>query len=315
MPLPFIRTGRTSSCGTAILAVVTQNRAPSAKVLASGQPPRVWRPQLWVRVIAGVVAVLMGLGLMFPQVLNPSWVTGTPASELPWGLAMLGIALLLALGTWVSKVEVTSERVRIVNPWGVKSMQRSQVVDVRPGPWGVEFVTVGGRAFSALAVQCTATSRGPRPRWVDIAEAVTGRTTYWPFSRDTTGVESLDTLAEGAAAYCLERGFRITREDRDGRLVFHVKAPAKGIVELTTDGEVFTVTFPGGYRWDGFAENFDEALDVLRELLAFIDSYNDSATVEIMATRKWRPRPELRMSNGAVLRAKGWSKGPPANQE
>jgi len=93
---------------------VTQNRAPSAKVLASGQPPRVWRPQLWVRVIAGVVAVLMGLGLMFPQVLNPSWVTGTPASELPWGLAMLGIALLLALGTWVSKVEVTSERVRIV---------------------------------------------------------------------------------------------------------------------------------------------------------------------------------------------------------
>ena len=75
LPLPFIRTGRTSSCGTAILTVVTQNRAPSAKVLASGQAPRVWRPQLWVRVIAGVVAVLMGLGLMFPQVLNPSWVT------------------------------------------------------------------------------------------------------------------------------------------------------------------------------------------------------------------------------------------------
>lgn len=181
-PLPFIRTGRTSSCGTAILAVVTQNRAPSANVLANGQSPQVWQPQLWVRLIACVVAVLMGLGLMFPQVLNPSWVTGTPASELPWGLAMLGIALLLALGTWVSKVEVTSERVRIVNPWGVKSMQRSQVVDVRPGPWGVEFVTVGGRAFSAFAVQCTATSRGPRPRWVDIAEAVTGRTTYWPFN-------------------------------------------------------------------------------------------------------------------------------------
>ena len=64
------------------------------------------------------------------------------------------------------------------------------------------------------------------------------------------------------------------------------------------------------------AETFGEALDVPRELFAFIDSYNDAANVEIMATRKWRrPRPELRMSNGAVLRAKGWSKGPPANQE
>lgn len=103
-------------------------------------------------------------------------------------------------------------------------------------------MTVGGRAFSALAVQCTARSRGPRPRWVDIAEAVTGRAPYWPFNRDTTGAESLDVLAEGAAAYCRERGFRITREDRDGRLVSHVEAPAKGIVELTTDGEVFTVT-------------------------------------------------------------------------
>lgn len=113
---------------------MTQNRAPSAKVLASGQPPRVWRPQLWVRVIAGVGAVLMGLVLMFPRVLNPSWVTGTPASELPWGLAMLGIAPLLALGAWVSKVEVTSERARIVNPWGVKSMHAARWWMFVPAP-------------------------------------------------------------------------------------------------------------------------------------------------------------------------------------
>ena len=37
--------------------------------------------------IAGVVAVLMGLGLMFPQVLNPSWVTGTPARRISWPAA------------------------------------------------------------------------------------------------------------------------------------------------------------------------------------------------------------------------------------
>jgi hypothetical protein len=45
--------------------------------------------------------------------------------------------------------------------------------------------------------------------------------------------------------------------------------------------------------------------------LAFLDAYAHPATKEVEAKRRLRrTRLELRVSNGAVLRRRGWSKGP-----
>jgi len=286
---------------------------PEAPERATAKLPRTWRPQLWVRVAAVLVGALIALGLPFPQLLNPSWAEGTPASELPWALALFGIALMAAVSTWIAKVEVTEEPVRVVNPWGAKSIPRSEVMVVRPGAWGAEFVTAQGRMHS-LAVQCTRVSLGPRPRWVDLAEAVTGIADLPPDTPDLGEPGSLEGLVHIVAAYGADRRYPIVREKRDGHLEFHIQVPTKGVVELSLDGEVFTLTFPGGYQWGDFAQEPEEAHEVLRELLTFIDSYSDPATVEVDTPRKLRPtRPELRMSNGAVLRAKGWSKGPPSD--
>jgi hypothetical protein len=39
----------------------------------------------------------------------------------------------------------------------------------------VEFLLSSGRAVPAFAVQCTAFTLGPEPRWVGVAREVTGR--------------------------------------------------------------------------------------------------------------------------------------------
>jgi hypothetical protein len=289
-----------------------QERPGAPKEAANAELARTWRPQLWVRLVAVLVAALVGLALLFPQMLNPSWAEGTPASELPWALALFGIALAAAVSTSVSKVEVTEDRVRVVNPWRASSIPRSEVVDVRPGALGVEFVTAQGRALSALAVQCTRVGLGGRPRWIALAEAVTGRPDAPPGGQALQQAGNPEGLAQIVAAYGRDRRYPVMREEREDRLEFRIHVPAKGVVELTLDGEVFTLTFPGGYRWGDFAQDSDEAQEVLRQLLTFIDSYGDRATVEVDAPRKLRPaRRELRLSNGVVLRAKGWSKGPP----
>jgi len=121
----------------------------------------------------------------------------------------------------------------------------------------------------------------------------------WPFRQGSNEPRSLDGLARIVAAYAAERRYRVGREDRDGRLKFHIHVPTKRVVELGLDGEVFTLTFPGGYRWGDFAQEPEEAHGVLTQLLTFIDSYSDPATFEVDMPRKLRPaRPELRMSNG-----------------
>lgn len=293
-----------------------QERPEAQTEEANAELPRTWRSQLWVRLIAVLVIALVGLGLLFPQTLNPSWAEGTPASELPWALALFGISLAVAVSAWVSKVEVTEDRVRVVNPWGASWVARSEVVDVRPGALGVQFVTTQGRALSALAVQCTRVGLGGRPRWIDLAEAVTGRLDVPPASQALAEAVSLEGLAQIVAAYGHDRRYPVMREQRDGRLEFRIQVPAKGVAVLTLDGEVFTLSFPGGYRWGDFAQDSDEAQEVLREILTFVDSYGDAATLEVDAPRKLRrARRELRLSNGAVLRAKGWSMGPPPEEK
>lgn len=140
--------------------------------------------------------------------------------------------------------------------------------------------------------------------------------TVWPFQQRSNDPGSLDGLAHVVAAYAAEHRYPVMREERDGRLEFRIHVPIKGVVELRLDGEVFTLTFPGGYRWGDFAHEPEEAQEVLTELLTFIDSYSEPATVEVDMPRKLhRTRPELRMSNGAVRRAKGWSQGPPSDGE
>ena len=78
------------------------------------------------------------------------------------------------------------------------------------------------------------------------------------------------------------------------------------------NGEVFALSFPAGYHWTEFAQSPQDGLEALAAVLAFVDAYADPRTCEVEVKRRLRPpRLELQVSNGAVLRARGWSKGPP----
>ena len=63
---------------------------------------------------------------------------------------------------------------------------------------------------------------------------------------------------------------------------------------------------PGGYSWMEFAYDDDDRAEALKAQLRFIDAYADPATQEVIVQRWLRsPRPELHVSNGAVLRPRG----------
>ena len=89
--------------------------------------------------------------------------------------------------------------------------------------------------------------------------------------------------------------------------------PGRGAVRFGLDGEVFALSFPGGYSWAEFAYQDDEREEALADQLRFLDAYADARTREVLVTRRFRrDRRELQVSNGAVLRPRGWSHGPVA---
>jgi hypothetical protein len=128
--------------------------------------------------VAIVVPVLLASTLLYPQVLNPDWTDGTPETELRWLAGLVASTSLVAVAAWVSSIRVGPVDVRVVNPWGTLRLPRSEIVAVRPGPFGVELLTHEQRHV-AFAVQCTVGYLGARPRWVDVAEAITGREPEW----------------------------------------------------------------------------------------------------------------------------------------
>ena len=138
----------------------------------------VWRPRLWVRVAAGAFLVVVVLSILFPQVLNPAWAEGTPSDQVPFAYGFLALALVLVWCTIRSRVEVTRDEMIVVNPWVTRRLAKGDVVEVRPGPFGVELLTEERRVV-CLAVQTTGSFAGDRPRWVDVAELVTGETPDW----------------------------------------------------------------------------------------------------------------------------------------
>jgi hypothetical protein len=133
---------------------------------------------LWVRIAAGAFLIASLLSMLLPRVLNPTWTEGVPADQLPSAFGFITLGLLLVWCVARSRIEVSGDEVLIVNPWGTKKLSKADIVRVEPGPFGVDFRTEEQRIVG-FAVQATAVFTGDRPRWVDIAEVLTGRTPDW----------------------------------------------------------------------------------------------------------------------------------------
>ena len=109
-------------------------------------------------------------------------------------------------------------------------------------------------------------------------------------------------------------GYRVLGSaTNDGCRTHRIEVPGKdGVVGLSVDGEVFALSFPGGYSWTEFAYEEEDREEALELVLGFLDAYASPDTREVTVARRLLPgRQELRVSNGAVLRARGWSSGPP----
>ncbi|MBB4678335.1 PH domain-containing protein [Crossiella cryophila] len=135
---------------------------------------RVWRVRWWVRLLTVLLPLALAPFLLVPSLMpNPDWQQhGMPAEEWVW----VGVFyLLLGLAAWSAfraRLELADGRVRVVNPWGTREFAVAEVAEVREGSRGVEFVLTSGQVVAAFAVQCTAVHRGPEPRWVEVARAV-----------------------------------------------------------------------------------------------------------------------------------------------
>jgi hypothetical protein len=268
----------------------------------------VWRPRLWVRCVASAAPLLLASTLLYPQILNPDWTNGTPREELPWLAALIIVASVMAYAALVSRIVIDQPTLRIVNPWGSRTLRADDVIAVEPGSFGVQFLTSDGRRQVALAVQCRSVVPGRRQRWVDVAVSVTGNA-----PRPEPPVQ-LAQLAAQVERYGEIRGYGVQSlgADDGGYLVFLMSIPGRdGEAKLSFNGEVFLLDLPGGYTWPEFGYTDEEAQEAFRDQLALLSAYADPATKEVEVKRRLRrARLELHVSNGAVLRRHGWSKGP-----
>ena len=126
-----------------------------------------------------------------------------------------------------------------------------------------------------------------------------------------TELEQLQVLI---ASHLEAGGYRVVESvTKDGWRTQRIEVPGKNVVvHLSFNGEVFALSFPGGYSWAEYAYEDDDRTDALRDLLCFLDEYASPGTCEVTVSRRLLPdRRELRVSNGAVLRDHGRSSGPP----
>lgn len=123
----------------------------------------------------------------------------------------------------------------------------------------------------------------------------------------------LERLDAVALSHLTNAGFEVMESaTKDRRRTYVVAVPEKqGVVRLSVDGEVFALSFPGGYSWAEFAYEDEDRQEALNDLLRFLDAYASPDTHEVTVPRRLLPdRKELRVSNGAVLHTRGWSSGP-----
>jgi hypothetical protein len=128
-----------------------------------------------------------------------------------------------------------------------------------------------------------------------------------------TELERLHVLT---ASHLEAGGYRVLESvTRDGWRNERIGVPGGGgVVHLSLNGEVFALSFPGGYSWAEYAYESEDRAEALMDLLRFLDAYASPDTCEVTVSRRLFPdRRELRVSNGAVLRASGWSSGPPSS--
>lgn len=119
--------------------------------------------------------------------------------------------------------------------------------------------------------------------------------------------------------HCAANGYALDAPETDkyGYLNVRVNLPGSGdtdgpSVRLSLNGEVFALSFPEGYHWTEYSYAPEDGSEAMAEVLAFVDAFADPRTHEVEVSRRLRrPRTELRVSNGAVLRRRGWSSGPP----
>lgn len=127
-------------------------------------------------------------------------------------------------------------------------------------------------------------------------------------------VTQLDALDAAANVHCAGRGYTVvaSTQTRDGYRALSIEVPGKeGLARLAYNGEVFSLSFPGGYGWAEFAYRDEDRVDALHDILGFLDAYSSGETREVTVRRRLRrDRRELHVSNGAVLRRRGWSSGP-----
>ncbi|XVV02651.1 PH domain-containing protein [Actinosynnema sp. CA-248983] len=149
--------------------------------IAEDVPPatgrKVYRVRLWVRLTSVAVPLLGLFSFIAPEFVNPEWENGIPLSE---AAVVATIYLVLGLAIWAafrSRLDVDDHFVRVVNPFNTQSFPRADVRTARAGTRGLELILEDGRVVVVFAIQCVAGTGTPgsRPRWVEVARAVTGR--------------------------------------------------------------------------------------------------------------------------------------------
>jgi hypothetical protein len=130
---------------------------------------REWRVSGWVRILA--VAALLGVIALQAQ---PLWLNpDEPFPDPLWAASVVAFPAAIAWGAFRARIVLSDGQVRVVNPWGTDTFAADDVVAVLPDALSVVFDLASGSSIRSLAIQCM--SRGPEPRWVDLARAVTGR--------------------------------------------------------------------------------------------------------------------------------------------
>jgi hypothetical protein len=127
----------------------------------------------WIR-LAGIAAVLILLGQQFSTI---GFVDRgeMAASEIPLGWTTIGaLALLVVLLMFRPYIEVrTDGQVVLQGPIQRHTFHREQVKDVRPTEWGLRFTLEDGSQTTSIVCQNTWSRK--EPRWMDVAQVVTGR--------------------------------------------------------------------------------------------------------------------------------------------